>query len=397
MNKRPKVYLSRPGIVCALGCDESEVYQNLIDGQSKGMRVIKSPLRHSHFFVGQVCSELPSIDSSLSELDCRNNQLAAAALAQIQTEIDEHKKCYSAHRLGVVVGTSTSGIAEAEQALNAYNQSQKFPESYHYKKQELGSLAEFVAEFTGATGPSYVVSTACSSSGKVFASARTLIERGLCDAVIVGGADSICELTLSGFESLEATSSERTIPFSRNRNGINIGEGAAFFVMSRAQSPVELLGVGESSDAYHMSAPEPDGKGACLAMRRALEDSGLEAEEVDYLNLHGTGTRLNDQMESRAVHLLFGESLQVSSTKPLTGHALGAAGAIEAAICWTLLAHREDKKVAPHIFDGCYDPELSPVALCESSESKKMLSKVMSNSFAFGGNNVSVILGSCHE
>jgi 3-oxoacyl-[acyl-carrier-protein] synthase-1 len=227
----------------------------------------------------------------------------------------------------------------------------------------------------------------------VFASARGLIEQGLCDAVIVGGADSLCELTLNGFKALEALADERCNPFSSNRKGINIGEGAAIFVMSAEPHGVLMAGVGESCDAFHMTAPEPTGEGAQQAMRAALADAQLEASAIDYLNLHGTGTRLNDSMEGNAVYAVFGSHVLASSSKPLTGHTLGAAGAIEVGLCWLLLNNANVYEAVPHIYDGQFDPAFSKLTLCESAVTHVPVKFAMSNSFAFGGSNVSVILG----
>lgn len=258
----------------------------------------------------------------------------------------------------------------------------------------MSSPAAFIKDYLQLQGPAYCVSTACSSSGKVFASARSLIENDLCDAVIVGGSDSLCDMTLNGFDSLEAISSELCLPFSANRKGINIGEGAALFIMSRQKSQVALLGVGESSDAHHISAPHPEGAGAVSSMQMALSDAGISSNDVGYLNLHGTGTELNDLMEGKAVHQVLPTTTIVSSTKPLTGHTLGAAGATELAFCWLALNQQGPKYSLPkHAYDGHYDQEIPPLTLASSETHCSDLSIAMSNSFAFGGNNVSVIIG----
>ena len=387
------IYLNDIGIVNALGYGKQTVYDSLLQGISPGMGEYISPIYNRPFMAGQVLHDLPQIPQEFSQFDCRNNQLIMATLEQIEAPIKTAIESYGADRVGVVVGTSTSGIDEAEQALLFAVNSENLPEDFDYKKQEIGAASEFIAGFLKLRGPAYTISTACSSSGKVFASARELINMGLCDCVILGGADSLCELTLSGFASLEATSSELTNPFSVNRKGINIGEGAAFFIMSREQGEVRLMGVGESSDAYHMSAPEPQGKGAESAMRAALEDAMLKPCDVDYINLHGTGTKLNDAMESHAVFSIFSDKTAASSTKAYTGHTLGAAGATEAAICWLLLKNAKMRKLAVHRFDGQLDPLLSPINIVQQEDVESEVRVTMSNSFAFGGNNVSVILG----
>ena len=211
----------------------------------------------------------------------------------------------------------------------------------------------------GLTGPAYTVATACSSSAKVFASARRLIEAGIVDAAVVGGADTLCRLTLRGFAALEITSSKRCNPFSINRDGINIGEGAAAFLLSREEGPVQLLGVGETSDAYHLTAPDPEGNGAREAMAQALADAQLNPADVSYINLHGTATPLNDAMESRAVASVFGDNMLCSSTKGMTGHMLGASGGCEAAFLWlTLNPATNSGFLPPHLWDGQADPKL---------------------------------------
>jgi 3-oxoacyl-[acyl-carrier-protein] synthase-1 len=240
-------------------------------------------------------------------------------------------------------------------------------------------------------GPVWVVSTACSSSAKVFASARQLIANGLCDAVIVGGADAYTLTVVEGFHALEALSQKLTRPLDAERDGINLGEGVALFILRKGnsgESGIELAGVGETSDAYHLTAPDPEGRGAEAAMRNALTDAGLTAEDVDYVNLHGTGTLYNDSMECAAVRRVFGDSVAVSSTKPLTGHCLGAAGAVEAAICWIALSNA--RGLPPHC-SPAIDREIAPFPVPAVGD-ESAVSTVLTNSFAFGGSNASVIL-----
>lgn len=218
----------------------------------------------------------------------------------------------------------------------------------------------------------------------------------MCDAVIVGGADSLCRMTVRGFRSLQALSDDICNPMSINRCGTNIGEGAALFVMSRRKSAIRFMGSGESSDAHHISAPAPDGSGAEIAMRQALQTSGVDADDISYLNLHGTATPLNDSMEAAAISRIFNNHLAVSSSKPMTGHTLGAAGAIEAALLWLSLANANDVvTLIPHIWDGQVDPDIAPVNLVQKGDVVQSNDRLfmMSNSFAFGGSNVAVILG----
>jgi 3-oxoacyl-[acyl-carrier-protein] synthase-1 len=286
-------------------------------------------------------------------------------------------------------------MAEAESALRHYATRGALPETFHYGQQALDSPAAILVATLGVGGPAYVHSSACASSAKALASAARLIRMGVCDAVLTGGVDSLCAFTVAGFKALESMSERRCNPLSRNRNGINIGEGAALFLMSSEPTTVALRGWGESSDGYHMSAPDPSGLGARIAMERALARAGILASQVDYVNLHGTGTLQNDAMESRAIHALFGGGVAVSSTKPFTGHTLGAAGAIEAALCW--LAMQDDNpegKLPPHLWDGMPDPDLPALRVAEPGSSLgRPLRRVLSNSFAFGGANAALLFG----
>jgi 3-oxoacyl-[acyl-carrier-protein] synthase-1 len=294
-----------------------------------------------------------------------------------------------------VLGTSTSGIAEGEAAFRHYLAHGKFPAQFHYGQQELGSPAAALAMTLGLSGPAYVHSSACSSSAKAMASAARLINMGLCDAVISGGVDTLCDFTIAGFSSLDSVSAERCNPLSVNRRGINIGEGAALFLMTSEAAAVALCGWGESSDAHHISAPDPEGVGAALAIRQALQRAAIAPEQIDYINLHGTATLQNDAMESKAIHQLFGAKTPVSSTKSLTGHALGAASAIEAGLCW--LAMQDDNPAGmlpPHLWDGQADPALPALHTVRVGESLGRPPRyVLSNSFAFGGSNTALILG----
>ncbi len=346
--------------------------------------------------VGKVASTLPEIPTGL--IHSGNNRLALSALQQISTSVEQIVARYGAKRVAVVAGTSTSGIADGERALLHQIQKGAFPADYLYETQEIGTLSEFIAAYFGIKGASYTLSTACSSSGRAFISGARLLRSGMADAVIVGGADSLCRLTLNGFHTLESLSESLCNPFSKNRNGINIGEGAAFFVLSREADPdsknISLLGFGDSSDAHHISAPHPEGNGAEESMRRALADAALGPKDIGYINAHGTATVLNDEMEAKAIFRLFGDRVPVSSTKPLTGHTLGAASAVEAAICWHLLHY--NLEIPAQVNDGEYPAEFPPVQWARPGMRLKKRA-VLSNSFAFGGNNVSLIFGGVHE
>lgn len=390
------IYLNALGMICPLGHTHDAIRTRLFAGDSG---VLPDDSRRNQ--AGQVLA-LGAIPSDIALPDdahlpqrerSRNNRIALAALAQIRSDVDAAIARFGAQRVGIVLGTSTSGIAEGEQAFRRRGADGAFPDGYHYGQQELGSPAAALAATLGVGGPAYVHSSACSSSGKAMASAARLLNMGLCDAVICGGVDSLCDFTVAGFSALESVSAERCNPLSANRHGINIGEGAALFLMSREPSRIALAGWGESSDAHHISAPDPEGQGAALAIGQALQRAGLAPVQIDYINLHGTATPQNDAMESKVLHALFGANVPVSSTKPFTGHTLGAASAIEAGLCW--LAMQDDNRAGllpPHLWDGAADPALPALDVVAAGRTLGHPPRhVLSNSFAFGGSNVALV------
>lgn len=385
------LYLQAPGVVCAAGHDLAALREAVFADQPSGVASNGFVWTGRELYLGAVRAELPPVDALPLQQRSRNNALLLAALAQIRSQVDATIAHHGADRVGVVLGTSTSGVGESEVAVSALACEGQFPPYFHVEQQELGSPALMLAGLLGLGGPRYVVSTACSSGAKALASGARLLRAGLCDAVLVGGVDALCAMTVAGFTALDSVDAARCRPMSATRSGINIGEGAALFVLSREPSAVRLSGYGESSDAHHISAPEPGGRGALAAMREALDRAGLQPADIGYLNLHGTATPQNDAMESRAVAELFGLSLPCSSTKPLTGHALGAAGAIEAAIAW--LAVTGDGRLPVHHFDGHRDAELPNIDLVAPGQRLAVAPRhVMSNSFAFGGNNATLVL-----
>ncbi len=343
--------------------------------------------------IGRVREDLDAAPAQLAELDCRNNRLLAHALDQIEEPIAELRDAFGADRIAVVLGTSTSGIAAGEYALETHAREGRMPEAYHYRQQEIGTAAEFAARYLKLTGLRYTISTACSSSAKAFASAWRLLVAGRCDVAIVGGVDSLCQLTLNGFDALEALAPDRCNPFSANRRGINIGEGACVFVVSKVPSAVRLCGVGESSDGYHISAPDPTGRGAETAIRAALAQAGAAPTAVGYVNLHGTATPKNDEMESQVMARVFGLEVPCSSTKSLVGHTLGAAGALELGFCWLLLSDANvERRLPVHAWDGERDRNLPPINLVGDG-ARWQRDLFVSNSFAFGGSNAAVAVG----
>jgi 3-oxoacyl-[acyl-carrier-protein] synthase-1 len=389
---RTRIYLSSLGIINALGSGLADVARGLFAGDTTGLVLEEGWCPAAPARVGRARGALPEIPHKLSDYACRNNRLLLAALEQIETSVDAALERYGRDRIGVVLGSSTSGIAEGEAAIAANRAAGALPDGYYYKQQEIGTSAVFLARYLNLRGPAYTISTACTSSAKAFASAKNLLCHGLCDAVLVGGVDSLCKLTINGFSALESTTNELSNPLSRNRRGINIGEGAALFLMSRDEAAVQLLGIGETSDAYHVSAPHPDGLGAEAAMRAALTGAGLSENDVHYLNLHATATPKNDEMESRAVARVYPQGIATSGTKPLTGHTLGASGATELAFCWLAL---HDGQLPPHIWDGQADASLPQLDLIEGKRSFTDSARrvCMSNSFAFGGSNASLLIG----
>ncbi|MFT4179585.1 MAG: beta-ketoacyl-ACP synthase [Thermomonas sp.] len=389
------VYLNELGIVCALGCGQQAVADALFAADApQGVRVGDWLTPGRPLALGMAQDALADLSRHPPHARSRNNALLLTAFAQIREAVEVAIARHGAGRVAVVVGTSTSSIGETERALPQRMESGDWPQGFHYAQQEIGDPSRFLAHVSGARGPAWTMSTACSSSAKALASAARLLRAGIADAVIAGGADSLCAFTIGGFSALESVSVARCNPFSRNRAGINIGEGAALFLLTREPGPVRLAGWGESSDAHHMSAPEPSGAGAMDAIRQALARAGITAGDVGYVNLHGTATPLNDAMESRAVAATLHAETSVSSTKPLTGHALGAAGAIEAGLCWLTMARNPDGLLPPHWWDGQADPELPALRfIAPGQRMDAPLRYALSHSFAFGGSNAVLLFG----
>lgn len=376
------IFIQDYSVTCALGDDKRSVAESLFAPAPPmlGDTALLADGRATP--VGRV--------SALAgpEHETRTNRIIAQAYAPLAAAVEAARARYGAERIGVVIGTSVSGIGEGAEAVRARLAGQGWPPHFTLERQQLGDSARFLAEISGAEGPAYVVSTACTSGARALASAARLIQADLCDVVISGGADGLCDLTLNGFAALEAISAKQNNPMSANRDGLNLGEGAALFVLSREEGPHRLVGWGESADGHHMSAPDPEGAGAEAAMRAAMAKAGLDARDVDFAHLHGTATPLNDAMEAAVVARVLGLETPCASTKPLTGHTLGAAGAVQAALC--LLA-MERGLAPPHVWDGERDPALAPIRLAAPGEALS-LKYVLSASYAFGGNNAALLL-----
>lgn len=374
----PYIGLTALGLTCALGSDPETILRNAQAMSRDGMLRVEGLLPNGETSPFGFCPDLPLPERELRhtpDLKPRCLQLLDIAIAQIQEAVQALLKRMPAERIGVVLGTSNSTMEEFTALPDII---------------DMSTPARYLLDTLWLRGPAYAVSTACSSSAKVFASARNLIASGVCQAVIVGGVDSFARTVQGGFFALEALSTQPTQPLAAERDGINLGEGAALFVMEAGRGEVELAGVGESSDAYHLTAPEPNGRGALAAMQAALEDAHLPPEAVDYINLHGTGTPYNDRMECAAIATLFGEHApSCSSTKPLTGHTLGAAGAIEAGLCYLMLTHHAP--AFPHpVPENALDPELPRLPIARPGD--PVPRTILSNAFAFGGSNATLIL-----
>jgi len=399
--------------------------QQTLDALRQGLHALK-PCDFESVDLPTFIGEVAGVDEvqlapGLADYNCRNNRLAQLALEQdgFATAVKLAAIKYGHERIGVFLGTSTSGILETELAFRARDPvTGALPSGLIYSKtQNTYSVADFTRQYFALTGPALVVSSACSSSAKVFSVARRMIAAGLIDAAVVGGVDSLCLTTLYGFNSLDLLSPQPCRPGDIARDGISIGEAAAFALLERPDAApathqyattdqqsdqpndqqidynaraVLLLGIGESSDAYHMSSPHPEGLGARLAMGQALHSAGLSAEAIDYINLHGTATLSNDAAEAKAVNAVFGHDTPCSSTKGATGHTLGAAGAMEAVICALALQHGF---IPGGLNTQHLDPELQLNYQLQQPGLSPALTTVMSNSFGFGGTNCSLIFG----
>jgi 3-oxoacyl-[acyl-carrier-protein] synthase I len=401
---KKKIYLSEPGLICCAGKNKNELYGSCLKGYQGGIVMRELPGANKKFPVGLIPGELPKVtilpesltkEPAVYATGTRIIRIIDAAIEQIRPNIEKAIAKYGAEKIGVCLGSCDNGSEGSFLAHQALLAQGSFPQDYSLRFQSASFPAEYVALKFGLSGAVFTIATACASGASAIIRGAELIRAGLCDAVIAGGADIVSDTVLAGFHSLEAVSDSLTNPFSKNRKGINLGEGAAFFLLEADDSStVELLGAGESADAYHMTGPGTDGAGPAKAMKAALADAELKAQEIGYINLHGTGTELNDKTEALAMKTVFDNVPPVSSTKPVTGHTLGAAGALEAAICWMVLTEKRGLPV--HCWDGIKDEEICELESLVSPDTEncqKTPSICMSNSFAFGGCNVSLILG----
>ncbi len=401
-----ELYLSKPGVMSCAGNNIDELWNAVTTGCQSGIKKVTA-CNGEEYFAARINDAI--LQSSGGRYDMKIIRIENAALEQIADDINAAKSRYGAERVAVCIGSCDNGTEFSLANHRKYFADGEFPKNYNIEVQGADYVATFISEKFGLTGPAVTFATACSSSAGAIIKAAEMIMGGVVDAAVVGGIDIASDTTLIGFSALEAVSSEITNPFSKNRHGITLGDGAAFFVLSREANGaiVKLLGWGESADAYHMTSPDPSGAGAEKAIRRALENSGVAAGDVGYINLHGTGTKFNDSMEAKAVAAIFGDSeggaalVPVSTTKPVTGHTLGAAAALEAAICWKALVENKEKeniKLPSQVWDGEQDEELPQLNIVDSKSGNgdgknRPLKVCLSNSFAFGGANACLVLG----
>lgn len=376
-----------------LGRGRVSQYDALRAGQT-GLAQIAFDKAQLACWIGEVAGLDAPLRGEWAEWDCRNNRLSALGLDQdgFRDAVAAARRRYGPDRIGVFIGTSTSGIYSTEIAYR-----ERLPETgampgwyVHRTTHNPQATAEFVRLQLGLNSIASSICTACSSSAKVFAAAHRAIEAGFCDAAVVGGVDSLCLTTLYGFNALQLVSADICRPADATRKGISIGEAAGFALLEPGaqMSDLALLGYGESSDAHHMSAPHPEGAGAAAAMRAALQRAGLQADEIDYINLHGTATPANDAAEDKAVMTIFGGMTPCSSTKGYTGHTLGAAGILEAVFSLLCIEHGY---MPLSLNTREKDPNLGGNILMSPRE--QIVQRVLSNSIGFGGNNASLVLG----
>ncbi len=362
--------------ICNLGDNINEIYDKAIDGNTDCFDNLKNYIPNNYIRVGIINSELPQIIDD--DFNIRCNQLLLKNLELLKDKIASLN--YPHDRIGIVVATTNSGVEE-------YEQSQK------QRHSELGNPALFLKQQLKLNGFYTTVSTACSSGLKAFSLARDLLRSNISDAVIIACVDSLAKVPIYGFNSLEVLSNQPSIPFSKNRTGMNIGEASAIFIVENDTAKgINVMGIGESSDIFHSTTPDPNAKEAINAIQKALKEANLNPDDIDYINAHGTGTVTNDIMEANAISKIFSDKVPVSSTKPMTGHCLGAAAGIEIALCCKLL-DSFDGRLYPHIYDGQYDNELPKINLVEQEEKYSKCNICMCNSFGFGGTNAIMIMG----
>lgn len=374
------IVLSNLGFVCSLGTTHDEIVHNAKTGNTDGMFAHPAMVDNHNVPFGAV-----NIDTTSTMRFC---DLARAALQQLEPELSDLRTEFAPSRLGTVIGASNTAVHEAQKHISMKINTGHMPDDFSISQLELGTPATWVQSLIGFLGPALTISTACSSSIKAMDTARDLIISGVCDAVLCGGIDARCDFALNGFNALDALSHNLTCPMSENRCGINLGECAALFIMRRGEHGICIKGIGQSADAYHPTAPNPSGAGAIDSIYAALNDAHMSQHDIDYIIMHGTGTVANDAMESLAINHVFGKDQLCASTKPLTGHCLGAAGACSAALGWLMIRHQFS---IPHIYDGKFAHDCAPIRMATNTDTPPRT--VLCNAFAFGGSNSTLIMG----
>ncbi len=364
--------------LCNLGENIDEIYSNAIEGNSSRFisdkNLVKFPI-----YTGKINAKL-NFEIKENDFNLRCNKLILKTLSQMTDKINKVINKYPKERIGIVCTTTNSGVEEYETTRN----------KAHYK---LSNPALFLKNHLSLKNVDITVSTACSSGLKGFLTSRDLLNSNVCDCIIMTSVDPVAKIPLYGFNSLEVMSKELSNPFSKNRKGMNLGEACIIFILEKNQkNGIEILGIGETSDIYHLTTPNPDGKKIVEAILNALNNSNLSPNDIDYINLHGTGTIANDKAEANGIYEIFKNLTPASSTKPVTGHCLGAAAGIETALCCKLIENF-DGRLYPHIYDGIYDNTISKINLVQKGQKYKKCEICMCNSFGFGGTNSILILG----
>ncbi|CZE47465.1 beta-ketoacyl synthase N-terminal-like domain-containing protein [Campylobacter geochelonis] len=387
-----KVYLSQPGVITAAGTSLKETFKSAMS-QKTALKKIESFYNDKSFVLAKIYDDLESFSAKTDEkFHTRTNQILLSATTQILPQINRAITKFGRERVGVVIATTTSGVEENLSYFKTLAKTGIWDDKFSLDMNSLSNPAEFLHDFLRLSSACFSVSTACTSGAKALIDAARLIKSGLCDAVVCGGVDSLNTMTVLGFNSLEVLSDEVLNPFSKNRKGTNLGEGAAVFLLSKDEiSDISLLGYATNTDAFHITKPSPEAKFQIKAIEDALKMANLKS--VDYVNLHATATMANDKMEAKAVFSTL-KNTPCSSSKPIIGHTLGAAGAIECALCYEMIEHGNG--LLPHLYDGAYDESLAPLNLALKLTNTKPKT-ALSTSFAFGGDNAVVIIGKNDE
>lgn len=380
----------------ALGSSKKEIFSNLEAADNKVfLTETDEYFPDRKVFVGKTNIDLPECDTKIQDMSTKHELFCTWAYLELREKVDLLKQKFGNDRIGMITGTSTSGILNLHNLVRNKMKTDLLPQEM-YGSIETSCFSNYLKTLFGIAGPAYTISTSCTSGLKAVSSAMTMLENGICDAVITGGIDNLLYLTVRGFDSLELLSKGVANPMSANRDGINIGEGIAICILTRETGGIQIKGIGESCDTYHVTSPDPQGTGAKKSMMMAMENAGLSKDNINYIQLHGTGTNLNDISEAKAIYDIWGDSIACSSIKPLIGHTLGISGIMGALICALILEQDVNRMFLPeHAWDGCRDEKIPDIKILDSNTQVKNSGPLnfMVNNFAFGGNNCSIIVG----